>query len=539
MPDFPTLDALGRFLAVFVWFFLVVFGAGLSITSRIMKTTESTVSFPWLLKKPKPRGLWVGKKRTPAATWKDSAVPEYFTNFYFRYQRVGRPQLFRAIDDVNVTTLKQAQEKAWLEISALDAQRTETLRSALAGIRTIRAGMPWKDFEAAFTKVAAQREIDGTRPLNDLRRMMAISKGWLAPLANTRMGANGGELTKRVQTELTTDDICEEAVREYARLMQVAFLKAEAGDDHASVPENQALNLSTKSPLAINHTINQCLSNSRVPFSEANKAAGMDKLPLDWQRIEGFCKLMMPVAGRDVAEDIPSNEAVAAMMADWLRLKQSSDVADLELALVNEVFRVTGMRSIEMCHARESWILQHEGRWWLDLRHRPDEGWFCKTNTAGWLPLGDDLAGRLKARCEAARAKGIKNPHLILPEAGEEITKKPSGRLEAEEVLPRQFLIRSRHNEWLKGHIGEIKSGQGNHRLRKLTASALFVKLTVEDGMDEATAERRVAQYLRHSKAAKALCSYLVKRKDHLPVMTDSDLAGWRTRTAETVKKAA
>lgn len=51
----------------------------------------------------------------------------------------------------------------------------------------------------------------------------------------------------------------------------------------------------------------------------------------------------------------------------------------------------------------------------------------------------------------------------------------------------RQDLIRRRHNEWLKGHIGEIKRGHGNHRLRKLTTSALFAKLPVEDKMDGAT----------------------------------------------------
>lgn len=481
-----------------------------------MKTTDAAMSFPWLLKKTKPRGLWVGKRRTPAAQWKDPAVPEYYPLFYFRYQRVGRPQIFRAIDDVNVTTLKQAQEKAWLEISAMDAQRTEQLRDALRGVRTMRTGLPWRDLEAAFLQVAAEREIDATRPLNDLRRMMAVAKGWLEPLAKTRMDANGGALVKRVQSELTTDDLCAEVVEEYARLMQ----------------GGETLNRSTKAPPEINATINQCLSNARVPFSKVNRAAGMEKLPLDWQRIEAFCALMLPVPKRDVAGDIPSPEAVAAMMADWQRLAASECEEERELALVNELLRISGMRSIELVHARESWLLLHDERWWLDLRHRPAEGWFCKTNTEGWLPLSQSLGERLKARCEAARARGMANPHLILPMAGEMLVTQGSGRLLAEEVPERRELVRETHNHWLKGHIGEIKSGQGNHRLRKLTASALFVKLTVEDGLDDVTAERRVAQYLRHSKAAKALCSYLVQRKDRLPVMTDDDLSGWRTRAA-------
>jgi len=89
-----------------------------------------------------------------------------------------------------------------------------------------------------------------------------------------------------------------------------------------------------------------------------------------------------------------------------------------ELAMCNEVLRLLGLRSGEMVMARESWLLSKNGRTYLDLFNRPEEGWSCKSATPGRLLIGDDLAARLRARCAKARDAGIRQPVLDLAHAG-------------------------------------------------------------------------------------------------------------------------
>lgn len=466
-----------------------------------MKTIDGGSSFPWLLKKPKPRGLWVGKKRSPAQNWADPAVPEYYPNFYFRYQRAGRPQMFRAIDDVNVTTLKQAQEKAWLEISALDALRTDQLRDALQGLRVQRCGCTLGEFIEAFEAVAKARGLkEWTRARNSLRLVGAIAHKIMEPLSGLRMDREGGRLIRAVDALPAETVMCEATVMEYARLMQ----------------GGEVVNLDKNLPPAINGVINSTLGNARVPLSKQNRILQMARLPVDWPRLETFLTLTLPTPSADVGVTIPEPAAMRRMFADWRRLRDSDVAEDVELALCNELLRLLGLRSGEMVMARESWLHTNaDGRCFLWVRNRAEENWSCKSSNAAKLPLSEDLAARLKGRCERARAAGMENPFLLLPLV-------PGAKALGKEHPDRQALVRERHNAWLKGFIGEVASGQGNHRLRKWCATRLY-KLALEDHGDDVRAAREVTEYLRHSKEATALVHYIAKNDELLRTLTDEE----------------
>lgn len=93
------------------------------------------------------------------------------------------------------------------------------------------------------------------------------------------------------------------------------------------------------------------------------------------------------------------------------------------------------------------------------------------------------------------------------------------------ETPERMELIRDRHNAWLKGFIGEVRSGQGNHRLRKFCATRIYAEeMTEHHNSDKAAA--RVKEYLRHSKEATALIHYIAQDDERLKTVTDATLTG-------------
>lgn len=452
-----------------------------------------------MLKTPKPKGLLVMKRLRPVKMWADAGVPEYFPNWYWLFQRAGRPAKCMAIDDSNVVTLKQAQEYALLQVRAMDAERTGALVDAIQGTRAKRVGCTLGEFLRAFEKVAAARGLkEGMRSRNSMRLVVAIAKGIMKPLSGLRMDGEGGRMIREVEALMFEEVVCAETVMEYARRMQ----------------GGEVINLDKSLPPEINGVIMSTLGNARVPLSRMNRIMQVAALKVDWARVETFLQLTLPTLGHDVGASIPSVEGMKRMFAGWHVLRGAATVEDGELALCNELLRLLGLRSGELVMARESWLhVNADGRTFLWVKNRPDEMFSCKSGNAAKLPLSEELAGRLVARCAAARAAGLVNPFLILPMV-------PGAAVLGEEQRERRELVRDRHNAWLKGFIGEVASGQGNHRLRKWCATRLY-KLALDDHGNALRAATEVKEYLRHSKEATALVHYIQKDDELLRMMTD------------------
>jgi integrase len=440
-----------------------------------------------------PKGLWVGKVRKPAKSWADAGVPEYYDSFYAKYQRANGAQFMQSLD---TTVHTEAISRAKLLVVARESDKWETLRAAVEGTRARRDGLTLGAFLAAFEKVAAARGLkEYKRACSAARLVAAIANGIIEPLSNTRMDTDGGRLLREVDGLGFAEVFTERTVLEYARRMQ----------------GGEVINLDKSLPPLVNGTINSTLGNARVLLSQQNRVLDVAALKVNWAATEGFMRLRLPELTKDVGADIPTTVQFKAMFASWLALE------DEDLALCNELLRLLGLRSGELVMARESWLHEGgDGRLFMWVKNRAEEGFSCKSTNQAKLPLTEDLARRLKLRCAAARSAGIGNPFLILPMS-------PGADVLGEEQKDRRALVRERHNAWLKTFIGEVRSGQGNHRLRKYCATALYAAELVDHGSHERAA-RAVMEYLRHSKEATALVHYIARNDELLRTMTDDML---------------
>jgi hypothetical protein len=372
---------------------------------------------------------------------------------------------------------------------------------AIQGTRAKRVGCTLGEFLRAFEAVAQARGLkEWNRSRNSLRLVVAIARGIMPALSGLRMDGEGGRRIVEVERLMFEEVVCAETAMEYARLMQGGAV----------------INLDKSLPPEINGVINSTLGNARVPLSDGNRIMQVGALRVDWKRVETFMQLTLPTGDRDVGVSIPSVEGMRAMFAAWRVLHVSAVPEEQELALCNELLRLLGLRSGELVMARESWLHVSDRRTFLWVKNRPDERFSCKSGNAAKLPLSDELAVRLQVRCAAARAAGLVNPFLILPMV-------PGAAVLGEEQKDRRELVRERHNAWLKGFIGEVASGQGNHRLRKWCATRLY-KMAVEDHGDQRRAATEVKEYLRHAKEATALVHYIQKDDELLRMMTDAEV---------------
>jgi len=440
-----------------------------------------------------PKGLWVGKVRKPAKSWVDASVPEYYDTFYAKYQRSAGSQFMQSLDTSNQA---EAISRARLLVAARESDKWETLRAAVEGTKTRRVGVTLGAFLTAFEKVATARGLkEYKRACSAVRLVSAIANGIIEPLSNTRMDTDGGRLLREVDALGFAEIFTERTVLEYARKMQ----------------GGEVINLDKALPPLVNGTINSTLGNARVLLSKQNRVLDVAALKVNWGATEGFMRLRLPEMGKDVGADIPTTAQFKLMLSNWVSL------GDEELALCNELLRLLGLRSGELVMARESWLHEGgDGRLFLWVRNRAEEGFSCKSTNQAKLPLTEDLARRLKGRCAAAREAGIENPFLMLPMS-------PGAEVLGEEQKDRRALVRERHNAWLKTFIGEVRSGQGNHRLRKFCATALYAAELKDHGSHDRAA-RAVMEYLRHSKEATALVHYIARNDELLRTMTDDML---------------
>jgi hypothetical protein len=465
-----------------------------------------------------PRGLWVGLIIKPRKLWTDPNTPEYFENFYYRIRKKGlfkdQDAQQRAMPDY-IRTLSEAREYGRLQFQAAELRATQALQDSVHQAHARRGkAVTVGQYLTAFTQVAARRRLkQAQRAISSLRLVIATGKGKITPGAQ-RMDREGGRLIQEVDALTLRDAVCKDTALEYARILQ--------GGPHLNIDKNN--------PPDINNTINSTLAQARICFSTDNRIFEVEELQVPWDIISGFLKFTVPSAGRDIASDIPSPEAFGKMMTAWQADATSGDPLREERALVNEMFRLLGLRSGELVMARESWLVTgSDGRTFLWVKNYPAEGWSCKGKEQAKLPLTDALAARLRARCQAARAQGIHNPHLIFPHIpGQPVNPKDGAALETTE---RRTLIRTEHNTWLKTFIGEVKSNQGNHRLRKYCATRIYHEEMAAHG-NEHRATARVKEYLRHAKEATALIHYIAKNDERLATVTDATLMPAPTQAA-------
>jgi len=419
-----------------------------------------------------------------------------------------------------ITTQGQAEVWAMKEVEAIrlvaEAQRL-AVRSDLRGqVNRVKTGQ-WctvGEFIEAVTIVLQQRNRQQAgRAISNLRLVIAIGQGWVKPFSGEYLTRNGGELSRRVDG-LSMAVVCAATSEAYMLACQVAAGVALKGADGQWI-----INWTDRNPPVVNRTINSNLGNACVPFSKGRKGVSGQRvgpvlqLAVPWSEVDRFGARRLPVPVKDVGEEVPDDGAFTKMMEGFQRLREG-DERERELALINEMLRKHGLRSGELTMARESWLLQVNSKWYLDVRDRPLEGFACKGASPGLLPLNEDLAGRLRVRCEQARAAGLENPFLILPML-------PGGRwLEHkqryEEEVARRRCVRNGHNTWLKTFIGEARSGQGNHRLRKLCATRLYwaVRRKLEQGgtsdeMAHDAAATEVKHFIRHESEATTLLHYI------------------------------
>lgn len=129
------------------------------------------------------------------------------------------------------------------------------------------------------------------------------------------------------------------------------------------------------------------------------------------------------------------------------------DCADEQLRLVNEIFRLTGIRSGSLVLLMTDWVRKLQDGYVLDLKER-------KGGTRLYsVPLPADLGRRMMGTA------GASPRFVILPEGSPE---------------QRRSLVKVVHNRWLKTAIGAGSRGQGNHRLRDTVATALMKHLGME-----------------------------------------------------------
>ena len=110
--------------------------------------------------------------------------------------------------------------------------------------------------------------------------------------------------------------------------------------------------LDVSSRKAENRSINSMLNHARQVFSKRARAYKMGKLQLP--DLDGFMDEPMLPAAESEAQPLTGKEWDAMV-------KAAGKLADQELALVNQLLRVTGMRSAELVALHESWMVK-EGK---------------------------------------------------------------------------------------------------------------------------------------------------------------------------------
>lgn len=449
-----------------------------------------------------PRGLWVGKLGRPGRPKRDlSAVPvgkrpwdvwpgDFFPYYYFRIVKAGEKVVQRCLETGD---FREAVKRARVEHELHTRARYDARAAALAGLDGARRRVGSAgDVFAAFLAVMPGNR----RAVQSARRVVALARGWVAPVGvGERAGKEaireGSDVAARVDGLPWSEVFSADVVRGY-------FTACQGGRFD---PVRRA---------RVHLVYNKTLKFARELFSRTAMEHCYGGIGLESGEVERFLKFpLLKEEAIDTREAAIDPGAVRGMIEGARALESGEDAGGRELGRVNRLFRLLGLRTKELLFARVSWLWREPmgGRWYLDIRPRPEEGFQIKGKEAGQVPLCEELLGMIRGLPQVMVVDGVEEPaFLVLPGA------RPTVRAE---------LVEGAHNEWLKGCIGEVYSGQGNHRLRKHVASFLAEKY----------GEEIAASYLRHGDASRvaktARDHYIARRFAALPVVTDEDLLGW------------
>lgn len=435
----------------------------------------------------KYRGLWVGKLGKSGRPQRDIAsVPpgkrpwdlwpeDFYPVYYYRIQGklVGGKVVQRSLE---TTDYREALKRARCEWDILDKARWDGRAQALADLakpkKVATAGEIFKAY------LAVMKKHSNIRAVQSARLFYAIGKGWVKCGGRGKKGSirEGSELAQRIDAVPGDVLFSPQSVREYFTARQGGVFDP-VGRKREHFSYNRAVKfareLFARMPMA------HCYSGLVLP------------------ELEGFRTFpLLAQESIDTREAAIDPAAFARMVVAARSMEDSEEARDRDLALINWLLRTLGLRTRELLFARTNWLWQDPrgGRWYLDVRNRPEEGYTIKGKEGGQIPLADDLRVRLQS---------LPAGFLFFPEGS------PTAR---------RNLIEDTHNAWLKGFIGETHSRQGNHRLRKHVASFVAARHGIETS----------GNYLRHGdKGETAKAHYVATRRDDLPVVSDADLLGW------------
>lgn len=417
-----------------------------------------------------PRGLWVGKRKKSDGS--------YYEEYYYRIRlkRLGKPVVrnTHCTDRTKAETLAKLAFRTALQTHAEGraAQFRELLdeTSSRRVYPTVRAIL-----EAYNGPPKLVSDVTAQRNTNSLLLVLRTGLG-LDPAtpAESRAGrAEQRHAAREKALDQPSTAVTEQLAQEFQRLRQ-----------------GGSLNLADPAPK--NRAINSTLAQAADVFAPKVVSIKYRDLRLP-PCIEGF---------RSVPTLKPMDTSFVPIPEDQYKAMDEASVAlrktDPDLWLVNQLLRRLGLRSEELVAARGTWLEQREGKLFLTVRHRPEEGFLVKVRSnvrQRRLPVAPDLAAVLLPKLGTGE-------HLI---AGEHKT-------------ARENLVRRRHNAWLKGFIpADSKTGQGNHRLRKHIGAWIYTKHNVE----------AAAKYLGH-RSTKTTEAYYSDYVDDLPTVTAFDIAAAR-----------
>lgn len=415
------------------------------------------------------------RKRVPGAPARDlRAVPvgrspwevwpeDYFPSWRARVRKKGLPD---KVIDLLTMDEREAYRGALAEWELLVRAKTDARAAAL--VEKPKVFAKWGDILSDYLRMFPE----AGRVVSEARRFVAVCKGWVVPGAGVRIDA-GSDLALRCEAVGSEWVLDRDRVREYFAAWQ------------GGTYDPKARRREHRSPVQNLTAVRQLFSRDAV----AHCYRGL-VLP-DYREWKAFPTLKVPQV--DPSEKMPGDEEMKAYLDEREGLLVSADGMDRELGLVSLCLTGLALRSVELVAARLGWLQEERGEWYLVIRDRDEENFRVKNARPGSLRLTGRLRDLLLARLSEYGPEAA----VILPGGSPE---------------SRGKLIRGRHNAWLKGHIGEVRCRQGNHRLR-LWCATLYA---------EAHGTEAAARWLRDSTAV-ALGHYIAQRRSAGAVMTEEE----------------
>ncbi len=383
----------------------------------------------------------VFKLRRPKSQWASAEVPEFYETYYMKLHGPDGKQVLRnthATDKalagkIEAAARRKIREESWQGL--LDALEPTKARRTLATLGDIETAYLLEGVQIVKQDKAARDNVAS------LFRVVAWAQGLWTAAGEGMKGIKPGTRVHdaaRIR-KLSSGVLTGELVRAY-------FRERQGGKE-----------LDVSSRKAENRSINSTLNHARQVFSKRARAYKLGKLQLP--DLDGFMQEPMLPAAESEAQPLTGPEWDAMV-------KAAGKLADRELALVNQLLRVTGMRSAELVALHESWLVQEGKGWAIEIRDRKEKR---------AKPEEGEKEG--KVLLPGFSQKGVKNRKVPVPVDLVATLRSRKGFLIGPKMTmtDRSDLVNRTHNAWLKGMIGGLgEKTQGNHRLRDTVCSALW-----------------------------------------------------------------